>query len=119
MADTILLVEDEPVIRQLMAGALKSCGYRVVEARHGKEALELFHEIDAEIDLVVTDVRMPYVRGTDMVAALRERRPGLRVLFISGYSDPSLQRERHLYKPFVRAEFLAAVEDLLGQDEAR
>lgn len=118
MPDTILLVEDEPVIRQLMAGALKSRGYRVLEARHGKEALELFPEIDAAIDLVVTDVRMPYLRGTEMVTALRERRPDLRVLFISGYNDPAIQREPHLYKPFVRADFLAAVEDLLRQDEA-
>jgi two-component system cell cycle sensor histidine kinase/response regulator CckA len=115
MPDTILLVEDEPAIRQLMAGALKSRGYRVLEARHGREALDLFPEIDDAIDLVVTDVRMPYVRGTEMVAALRERRPGLRVLFISGYSDLSIQGEPHLYKPFARAEFLAAVEDLLAQ----
>lgn len=117
MPDTILLVEDEPAIRQLMAGALKSRGYRVLEARHGSEALAMFPEADDVIDLVVTDVRMPYLRGTELIAVLREQRPGLRVLFISGYSDASIQHEPHLYKPFARAEFLAAVDDLLAQRE--
>lgn len=119
MPDTILLVEDEPAIRQLMAGALKSRGYRVLEARHGQEALALFPEHDAVIDLVVTDVRMPYVKGTEMITALRARRPGLRVLFISGYTDGSIQHEVHLYKPFARADFLAAVDGLLEQPEVR
>jgi two-component system, cell cycle sensor histidine kinase and response regulator CckA len=116
--DTILLVEDEPAIRQLMAGALKSRGYCVLEARHGKEALAIFPEHDAVIDLVVTDVRMPYLRGTDMVAALRARRPDLKVLFISGYTDRTIQQEPHLYKPFLRDDFLAAVDDLLRQRES-
>jgi CheY-like chemotaxis protein len=119
MLDTILLVEDEPAIRQLMAGALTSAGYRVLEMRNGKEAIAIFPDVDEAIDLVVTDVRMPYMMGTEMVAKLRERRPGLRVLFVSGYTDAPIQQERHLYKPFARAAFLAAVEDLLGHPESR
>jgi two-component system cell cycle sensor histidine kinase/response regulator CckA len=117
MPDTVLLVEDEPAIRQLMAVALKSCGYHVLEARHGKEALTIFPEVETVIDLVVTDVRMPYLKGTEMVTALRERRPDLRVLFISGYSDGLIEHEAHLYKPFSRAVFLAAVDDLLGEGD--
>ena len=111
---TILLVEDEPALRQLMATALQTEGYRVLEARHGHEALRVFSAHEGEIVLVATDVMMPYLQGTDMVAALRAIRPDLKVLFLTGHPAASIDHEPHLWKPFSHEQFLEAVETLLA-----
>ena len=68
---TILLGEDESAIRRLMSGALERAGYTVLETRNGEEALEVFN---ADVDLLVTDIRLPYGRGADVVKQLRSRR---------------------------------------------
>ena len=104
---TILLVEDEPAIRQLMAGSLEREGYRVVQARNGREALNLF---DETVDLLLTDIRMPYVTGDSLIEQLRGRRTALRVLVFSGYAGLAQNLGVPvLMKPFTREELLQAV----------
>lgn len=97
---TILVVDDEPQVRQLASRALEREGYRVIEATDGLEALGLFTS-DARIDLLVTDVRMPHTDGIVLAAALRRRYPHIPVLFMSGYprgTEPA--PEPFLAKPF-------------------
>jgi two-component system cell cycle sensor histidine kinase/response regulator CckA len=113
----ILVVEDEPAVRTLFAAALRQEGHRVLEARNGAEALQLFDEAGTSIDLLVTDLRMPYVDGRELASTLVARQPGLRILFVSGYaSDVELgPNTALLQKPFVRADLLHAVRSLLGR----
>ncbi len=103
--ETILLVEDEVSVRKLARLALERSGYTVLVAEHGLAALELAKGHAGPIDMLVTDVVMPEMRGPDLAHLLSERRPGLRVLFISGYVQDSLDREdlselNFLLKPF-------------------
>lgn len=114
---TILVVEDEPAVRGLFASALRHEGHRVLEARNGAEALQIFEEIGGAIDLLVTDLRMPYIGGRELASKLHARRPDLRTLFVSGYaSDVQLgPNTALLQKPFVRADLLHAVQNLLGR----
>jgi two-component system, OmpR family, response regulator len=113
VAEVILLVEDEPAIRQLLAAELASEGYGVIEARHGKEATAAFAEYGHAIDLVVTDVRMPYQSGIELIATLRASRP-VKVLYITAYSDEPIKHEAHLIKPFYRDTFIEAVRQVLA-----
>lgn len=116
-SETILLVEDEPAVRTLFSQALQQAGYTILEARNGQEALEVFDRIGGNLDLVLTDIRMPLIGGTELAARLLVRRPNLRVLFISGYAakveiGPNAAL---LQKPFVRADLLRAVRSLLDR----
>jgi two-component system cell cycle sensor histidine kinase/response regulator CckA len=116
-AETILLVEDEPAVRQLFATALSRAGYRVHEARNGEEALKLFEEIGDSVDLLLTDMRMPYMGGAELAKRLRERKEGLKLLCISGYPG-SLETDiatDFLAKPFSRDEMLKKVRDVLDR----
>ena len=112
-AETILLVEDEPAIRRLIGDALERAGYRVVEARHGREALERF---DDSIDLLLADMRLPHVSGHELIVRLREQRPTLKVLTISGYPLNAPPDVPFLAKPFPREVLLKAVRDVLDHD---
>ena len=116
-AETILLIDDEPVIRQLMAKALSDAGYRVLEGEHGAHALRLFARERAAVDLLVTDMRMPVMGGAELVAALQEENPALPVLCITGYplSVPADLSTHTLYKPFSREQFLCRVRERLDQ----
>src|SRR3954468_2690011 len=69
--ETILLVEDEPAVRQLFAAALKRAGYSVYEARNGQEAMKVFDQHGESIDLLLTDMRMPYMGGAELAHQLR------------------------------------------------
>ena len=116
-SETILLVEDEPAVRSLFAQALRQEGYCVLEARNGAEALGVFDGVQGAIDLLLTDIRMPFLGGSELAAALLERRPDLRLLYISGYAA-SVQvgpTTGLLQKPFVRADLLRAVRDMLDR----
>jgi CheY-like chemotaxis protein len=84
-SETILLVEDEELVRRMTRTALESCGYRVVEAREGAEALVVARRNQGELDLVLTDLVMPRMGGVELVDRLREEWPEIRVLFMSGY----------------------------------
>jgi PAS domain S-box-containing protein len=85
--ETVLLVEDEPLVGRLAERVLTQAGYNVVYAANGLEARELFGERKGAIDLLVTDVVMPRMGGPQLAGLLRAEQPGLRVLFLSGYND--------------------------------
>jgi CheY-like chemotaxis protein len=112
--ETILLVEDEPAVRNLFAQALRQAGYTVVEARNGAEAIDVF-KASERIDLLLTDIRMPYLSGAELAEKLVELKPDLPLLFISGYAS-TLELGPNamlLQKPFVRADLLRAVKTML------
>ncbi len=118
MRATLLLVDDEPIIRQLMARALRSEGHCVLEARNGTEAEAVYGQHGASIDLLVTDVRMPFRSGTDLVARLRRRRRALEVLYVTGFPDDRIAREHRLVKPFTRDALLSVVQQILSHTAA-
>jgi len=115
--ETILLVEDEPAVRQLFAQALVRAGYRVYEARNGQEALKLFEQHGDSIDLLLTDLRMPYMGGAELAQSLRARRRSLKLICVSGY--PSAGHEDlaadFLSKPFSREHLLWKVREVLDR----
>lgn len=115
--ETILLVEDEPAVRQLFAQALIRAGYRIFEARNGQEALKVFDQHGDSIDMLLTDMRMPYMGGGELATHLRSRRLSLKLLCISGYpgSDPSELGADFLAKPFSRDDLLAKVREVLDR----
>jgi CheY-like chemotaxis protein len=119
-SETILLVEDGPAVRSLFAQALRQAGYIVVEAKNGVEAVDAFNGVGGKIDLLLTDIRMPLLSGSELAEKLTAQQPGLRMLFISGYAA-SLQvgpNAALLQKPFVRADLLRAVRDVLDRPAA-
>jgi CheY-like chemotaxis protein len=115
--ETVLLVEDEPAVRDLAAGILRDCGYTVLEAGGGGEALAASDAHPGAVDLLLTDVVMPGMSGPAMADELRVRRPGVRVLFVSGYGTkataPKGQRVNFLQKPFSAAELARRVRRVL------
>ncbi len=89
-SETILLVEDEPAVRAVAAAMLGKLGYQVIVATHADEALLLANQPGITIDLVLTDVVMPGMDGPAMIRKLRERRPDLRALLMSGYTGDAV-----------------------------
>jgi two-component system, cell cycle sensor histidine kinase and response regulator CckA len=115
--ETILLVEDEPAVRQLFSIALTRAGYRVHEAKNGQEAMRMFDQHGDGIDLLLTDMRMPYIGGAELARQLRTRRKTLKLLCISGYAggaEKDLEGE-FLAKPFSRDELLTKVRHVLDR----
>ena len=117
---TVLLVEDEEAVRELLASFLKEVGYTVLEAVDGSDALSVFSEHSGKVDLIVTDVVMPHMSGPSLAQAVRAVRPGTKILYVSGYTEKSQLGSKdeeddtaHLQKPVTRAEFLTRVADLL------
>jgi CheY-like chemotaxis protein len=113
--ETILLVEDEPAVRQLFAQALTRAGYRVYEARNGQEALKVFDQHGDSIDLLLTDMRMPFMGGAELAQQLRARRSTLKLLCVSGYAsgpDAGLAAD-FLAKPFSRDDLLNKVREVM------
>lgn len=115
--ETILLVEDEPAVRQLFMLALTRAGYRVYEARNGQEALKMFEQHGDSIDLLLTDLRMPYMGGAELAQHLRARRKSLKLIAISGYAGGTAQEldADFLAKPFSRDDLLAKVREVLDR----
>lgn len=111
---TILLVEDEDMVRAVAERALLRAGYTVVTATQGEDGLERFAEME-EVDLVVSDVMMPQMDGPAMVAAIRAKRDDVPVLFMSGYAEEQLRQSINiedvafLPKPFSVAQLTEAV----------
>jgi two-component system, cell cycle sensor histidine kinase and response regulator CckA len=84
--ETLLLVDDDAMFRELLIIALRAYGYTVVDGANGEDALRAAARFDAPIHLVLTDVVMPHADGRDLVGTLRGWYPGIRVLFMSGYA---------------------------------
>lgn len=114
-ATVVLMVDDEPAQRQLFAFALRREGYWVLEARNGAEALDVAAQA-GRVDLVVSDVVMPVMKGPEMAERLRERFPNAQVLFVSGYllNDELGPNAHVMQKPFVRKDLLQKVFDIVG-----
>lgn len=120
---TILLVEDEDMLRGLIKELLEIKGFSVLEACQGLEALSLIKDRGRGVDLVLTDVVMPHMSGSELVDRLREEHPGLKVIFMSGYtgaSNASIHRSLEmpgvafLQKPFRLNNLISRVEELIG-----
>ena len=118
--ETILLVEDEAGVRGIARKALQARGYNVLEASDGWAAIATAEGCGVPIDLLVTDVVMPEVSGPKLADLLRERRAGLKVLFVSGYTDDLIdergglrEREAFLQKPFSPAVLARKVRAVL------
>jgi PAS domain S-box-containing protein len=114
--ETVLVAEDEPMVREIVAGILRGLGYTVIEASDGVEALAAAAEAPP-IALLVTDVVMPRMDGRELAERLREQHPGLRILFVSGYTDGALVHAEDaatafLPKPFMAGELAEAVRGL-------
>src|SRR5437879_5575414 len=116
---TILVIEDEPIVRNFVVQVLTRENYRVLEADSAAEALDVSNQYES-IDLVITDHSLKTMTVPEVVAQLCRSRPHLKVLQMSGYPKEWLLREGHLTediaflpKPFVKASLLAAVRRLL------
>jgi CheY-like chemotaxis protein len=120
-----MVVEDEQAVRDMTARLLESEGYTVLAAADGQEALELIQQSLGRLDLVITDVAIPRMNGRELAEELRRVRPGLPVLFISGYTDDEMVRRgliepKHpfLSKPFTPDILLGTVRLLIDQAAA-
>ena len=120
--ETVLLVEDEPVVRELAVATLREKGYTVVEAVNGEEGLRMARQHDGKIDLVLTDVVMPVMGGKEMADALRTSHPDTKVLFTSGYTEDALGHHGvlrpgilFLQKPYMTATLARKVREVLDE----
>jgi len=118
-SETILVVEDEAMVRSIMARTLRDCGYSVLEAFHGKEALALLEAERGEVSLLVVDLVMPEMGGRELAARVAERWPEIPILFISGYTGVDVVRRglleegrEFLQKPLAPEELARKVRQL-------
>jgi CheY-like chemotaxis protein len=118
--ERILLVEDNHAVRSVLSATLRGCGYSVVEADSGDDAMRLFRANDASIQLLLTDVVMPGLSGVQLAEALQAAKPDLRVLFVSGYTDDAVLRHgiraakvEFMHKPVSPTELAVKVRQIL------
>jgi PAS domain S-box-containing protein len=123
--ETVLVVEDEDSVRELVRQILEDHGHAVLSARHGRDALLTAERYERPIDLVVTDVVMPEMGGGELVERLVARRPNLKVLYISGYTDDEVLRRgvqgstaSFLHKPFTTEDLMRRVREVLDATPA-
>lgn len=113
---SVLVVDDEPAIRSLLAASLRRDGYYVAEAADGQEAINVL-EAAGRVDVVVTDVRMPHMDGLTLADTLRAAQPDLNVIFVSGYPvnhEAMGPHSRLLSKPFARTDLMNLVGEVAG-----
>ena len=121
--ETILIVEDEPMVRSMTRTILEMSGYHVLEASDGLEGMAVFEGYRGAIHLVMTDLIMPRLSGRDMAKRMRVRDPDLRVLFLSGYSEDIVVQQGvesasayFLQKPFTLAALTEKVREILDRE---
>jgi len=122
-AETILLVEDDPLVQKVVALMLERHGYRIVAAASGEEAVSLAHADPNSVDLILTDLVMPGMNGRETAKALRDDQPLARVLYMSGYTDDVVIRVggfepgvAFIQKPFSGEDLALRVRELLNAD---
>ena len=118
--ETVLLVEDDAGIRSMVTRFLASSGYTVIDAENGEEALSKLHGTTGRVDILVTDVVMPLMGGRELAARLDEMFSGVRVLFMSGYTDNTIVHQgvlepgiMFIQKPFSMIDFMRKVRETL------
>ncbi len=117
---TILLVEDEPFVREATCSILESAGFEVLPAEDAQEAMKVYEECKRGIDLVMTDMVLPGRSGEQLGQDLREHSPEIVVLVTSGYSNPEYETEApesrmyFLAKPYSRRTLVEKIETILG-----
>jgi len=121
--ETILLAEDEELIRNLAEKILTQAGYRVLTAGDGQAALEIYREHAGEVTLLFLDVIMPKMGGPAVYDAVKAINPGVKCLFASGYSEDNLHRDyvleeglHLLQKPYNRGDLLRLVRQILDEE---
>jgi two-component system, cell cycle sensor histidine kinase and response regulator CckA len=124
--ETILLVEDEESVRQLVRDTLESRGYKVLEAENGEEGLATAEAHESKIDLVITDVIMPGLGGREMAQRLAKTHPDTKVLYLSGYTEDAIVSDgtmeggtAFLQKPFTLQNLSKKVREVLGSSTQR
>ena len=120
---TILLVDDEQAVRSIVVKILRRAKYNVLEAENGEAALAIAESHPGKIDLLLSDMYMPGLRGPEVAQALAPKCPGIRVLFMSGYADQDSRSgvpagANFLNKPFSGKELVTAVEAVLNGPQA-
>ncbi len=120
-SETVLLVEDEESVRELVRDTLQAKGYRVLEANDGRAGIAAATSHTGQIDLVITDVVMPGMGGYEMVQQLAASRPGMKVLYLSGYTEDAIVNEgtiqsgtAFLQKPFTLQNLSRKVREILN-----
>lgn len=123
MKQTILLVEDEEMVRTLMCEVLERAGYRVLPCSHPQEGIEVSRKHVGQIDLLLTDVVMPGMNGRDMASQILRILPELHVVFMSGYTEHVLTHDgevdpqfEYLQKPFTLQTLRRKLERVLGTE---
>jgi len=122
-SETVLVVEDEMILREMARDFLTDCGYRVLEAGSGREARQVWQQHRHEIHLLLTDMKMPEgITGLELAEQMLKEQPGLRVIFTSGYSDDVVSQKflaetnsRFLPKPYSYADLTRMVRESLDQ----
>lgn len=120
--ETILLAEDEQIVRDLIREILEGCGYQVLVAANGPEALLKSQSHPGRIPLLITDVAMPGMSGPALAERLVQSRPEVRVLYMSGYTDDFIARDGltnvdvlFIQKPFAAGDLTQMVRMILGE----
>jgi CheY-like chemotaxis protein len=124
--ETLLVVEDQADVRRMALAILKAHGYRLLEAGNAEQALALSAAHSGKIDLLITDVIMPGLNGRQLADRLAKERPGLKVLYTSGYTADVITQQgtlepgmEYLPKPFGAAQLSAKVREVLGSGRAQ
>lgn len=119
--ETVLIVEDDNRLRKVVCTVLKQFGYKVVEAQSGKEAIASIHGREDPVDLIITDVVMPNMNGKETAAQVEALQPGIKVIFMSGYTDNAIVHHgvltkglNFLEKPFSPETLLKMVRKVMG-----
>ncbi|MGC1105439.1 MAG: ATP-binding protein [Candidatus Acidiferrales bacterium] len=119
-AETVLIAEDEDTVRELAAEFARSAGYQVMAARDGLEALAMAQSATGPVHILLTDVVLPHIRGPQLTTSLREHKPDLKVVFMSGYLESQkeagiLPGDLFLQKPFTRDALIQKLEEALAK----
>jgi DNA-binding response OmpR family regulator len=122
-SETVLLAEDEEAVRELACEFLSAAGYRVFTAENGEKALKIAETLSQPIDLLVTDVVMPRMRGTELAKKLKDLQPNMKVIYMSGYlgeegSAEFVEDSAYLQKPFSRDSLLHRASLCLSESAA-